>query len=123
MPTNTTERPTLSKVICRQFLLAELLGQIGRMTVLGVSGGRKVYVPELGLDGDDGQLVSHLVLPVTSQIAVLVVLNALDYYDVYRIDTSEGLGGDNPITYSFTDVSCFEVSQAVWQVSCYESYP
>ena len=85
-----------------------MIEQIGRMTLLGASGGRKTIVDE-----------STLRLPVGNGYSVEVVYDfGWDYYTVRRVFTR---GGKRWVKGEISMVDCFQLSEAVWAASCYRN--
>ena len=82
----------------------ELLGQIDRMTVLAVSGGR-VTLRDTGIT-----------LPVRYGYSVTVDLDASDTYTVRRVFTR---GGKVTVKGELANVYFDEVSEAVYRAACY----
>jgi hypothetical protein len=83
----------------------EALRQIGRTTVLAVSGGRIHY-----------GLRDAIILPVRYGYAVRITLDAADTYTVERIFTRSGRTTVKGIR---TGVYADQLSDTVWAASCY----
>jgi hypothetical protein len=97
----------------RDFSVNQTLGQIGRMNVLAVSGG-KVN----GLYGPNGGKAIGVELPVSSGYKVRVYLNDNDTYTVQRVyhtAASEKLLGET------TGVHADQVGEDVYQAGMYKS--
>jgi hypothetical protein len=85
----------------------ELLGQIGRMNVAAISGGRAVRVGPSTID-----------LPVSSGYKVRITIEADDTYTVQRVmvrGTKTWVKGEQ------TNVYCDEVGEVAYQASSYKS--
>lgn len=89
-----------------------ILSQIGKMTVLGVCGGRVI-----ALKDSEGSHVG-VALFVTNSRRIEVILNFLDVYDVRRIRTDRE--GNEIVEAEFSMVYCDELESAVWKASCWE---
>jgi hypothetical protein len=90
----------------RPFDAATTLNQIGRMTVLAISGGRVFW--------DDGALV----LPVGNGYRVRITLAANDTYTVERVFVRKGV----PVTVRrVEDVYCDELSDTAYAASNFRS--
>lgn len=84
----------------------ELLNQIGRSTVLAISGGR------VRLAGDT------LVLPVSNGYTVEITLDPSDTYTVSRVFTR---GVKRWIKGQIDNVYCDQVSDIAYEASCFRS--
>lgn len=93
-----------------------LVGQVGRRTVLGVSGGRFMTI-----DNEEGETVGALFLVGQSR-AVEVVLDWSDTYSVRRVRrvASGNDAGSVVVEDETTDVYCEQLSEAVWSASCWK---
>lgn len=89
-----------------------ILSQIGKMTVLAVSGGRVI-----ALKNTEGENVG-VSLFVTEKRRIEVILNWLDTYDVTRIHTDKN--GTETVEASYTLVYCDQLEQVVWEASVWE---
>jgi len=83
-----------------------LLDQIGRATVLAISGGR--VLPRAAGDG--------VILPVAHGYSVEVILAANDTYTVRRVFTR---GGKQWIKGAVCGVYCDRVGEVAYLASCY----
>lgn len=86
----------------------QLRQQIGRMTVLAISGGRVVRL---------GQ--SRVALPVSNGYFVLITIEADDTYSVSRVRIH---GGKVFHKGSRTDVYCDDIGGAAYYASCFRSH-
>jgi hypothetical protein len=84
----------------------ELLNQIGRSTVLAISGGR------VRLAGDT------LVLPVSNGYTVEITLDPSDTYTVSRVFTR---GAKRWTKGQIDNVYCDQVSDIAYEASCFRS--
>jgi hypothetical protein len=82
----------------------ETVGQIGRMNVAAISGGR-VHAAD-----------NAIVLPVSNGYHVVVSLTAADTYNVRQVFVRSGKA---TIKGEWTDVYCDEVGEAAYQASCF----
>jgi hypothetical protein len=89
-----------------------ILSQIGKMTVLGVCGGRVI-----ALKDSEGSHVG-VALFVTNSRRIEVILNFMDVYDIRRIRTDKE--GNEVVEAEFSMVYCDELESAVWKASCWE---
>lgn len=91
-------------------VITQMCEQIGRMTILGVSGGRRVMIDENTLE-----------LPCGKGYHVRITYSAVpDLYTVtryFRRGTKEWNKG------SVDRVFCDQLSEVVWIASCFVSYP
>lgn len=83
----------------------ECLSQIGRGTVLAVSGGRVHY-----------GLRDAIILPIRYGYAVRITLSGNDTYTVERIFTRSGV---TTVKGERSGVYADELSDTVWAASCY----
>lgn len=91
----------------------QMVQQIARMTLLGISGGR-VEPIEHGIR-----------LPVAHGYSVTVELDADDTYVVRRLFTRKPKGELLPVTYlhgEAREVYCERLSEVCYYASCYVSY-
>ena len=88
----------------RQCEASVIVEQVGRMNVMGISGGR-VIVRETGIT-----------LPIAHGYSVEIDLNALDLYDVKRVYTRAGA---RSVKGAVTDVYCDDLSDVAYYASCY----
>ena len=88
----------------RQCEASVIVEQVGRMNVMGMSGGR-VIVRETGIT-----------LPIALGYSVEIDLNALDLYDVKRVYTRAGA---RSVKGAVTDVYCDDLSDVAYYASCY----
>ena len=96
---------------------ATILRQIGGTTVLAVSGGRWGAIR----DGESSQVIG-VQLPCGTNRVVEVTLSFMDTYTVRRYRTvvrGERRGGDI-MEYSATDIYCDELSNVVYEASCWK---
>jgi hypothetical protein len=89
-----------------------ILSQIGKMTVLGVCGGRVI-----ALKNSEGDHVG-VALFVTTKRRIEVILNFLDVYDVVRIYTADD--GTETVEAEYNEIYCDQLEQVVWQASVWE---
>lgn len=85
-----------------------LKGQIGRMNILGISGGRSMI--------QDGKLV----LPVSSGYRVLIGLD--EGSDTYTVERVMVRGAKTFQKGIVTNVYCSEVGEVAYQAGMYKSY-
>jgi hypothetical protein len=81
-----------------------IVEQVGKMNIMGISGGR-VIVRETGIT-----------LPVARGYSVEIDLNGLDLYDVKRVYTR---AGERSVKGAVIDVYCEDVSDVAYYASCY----
>ena len=84
--------------------------QIGMMTVMAISGGRRVAVSETVLE-----------LPVGKGYTVRVTYNPVP--DLYTVERLYRRAGKETVKGTLTRVYCDELSEAAYGASCYASYP
>lgn len=94
-----------------------VLHQIGRPTVMGVSGGKIVVIR----DHNDDEPIG-VILPCGRNRAVEVVLNFLDLYDVRRVRliTSGDNRGEVVVEHEVTDLYFDQLADQVWSASCWK---
>lgn len=90
------------------------LDQIGRMTVLAISGGR-VNIRYNGTVADE---VTEIVLPVRYGYAVRITLNANDTYTVERTFTRSNT---TTVKAAWDNVYADEISDVAYAASCYHN--
>jgi hypothetical protein len=84
----------------------ELVSQVGKMTILSVSGGR--VVAHRDSEGD----VRSVVFPVGQGYSVVVQLDVMDTYNVYRVRSGKIFG-------EASDVYCDQISDFVYRAGMY----
>lgn len=98
---------------CDGDMRRQMVAQIGRNTLLGISGGRIIPV-KYGIE-----------LPVSNGYAVRVELDGNDTYVVRRLFTRKPKGELLPVTYLHgerTEVYCEDLSETAYVASCFRSY-
>lgn len=91
-------------------ILNTMSQQIGGMTILAVSGGRRVVISETVME-----------LPVAKGYTVRVTYNHVP--DLYVVERLYRRAGKTVVKGALTDVYADELSEAVYGASCYISYP
>lgn len=91
--------------------------QIGRMTILGITGGKR-----LGTIRNDQNDPIGVLLICGSNRAVEVILDFSDTYTVQRIRriTSGANKGEIIVEEATSDIYCDELNNAVWKTSCWK---
>ena len=91
--------------------------QIGRMTVLGITGGKRLGT----IHNDQNEPIGVLLL-CGSNRAVEVILDFSDTYTVQRIRriTGGAKKGEIIVEEATSDVYCDELNNAVWKTSCWK---
>ena len=94
----------------------EIVSQIGKMTVLAVSGGRMT-----ALRNEEGDEVG-VILPINPTRRVEVVLDFMDTYTVRRVRyLNKGqFAGKEVVEFEREDIYCDELYDVVYTASCWK---
>lgn len=91
--------------------------QIGRMTILGITGGKR-----LGTIHNEKNEPIGVILICGANRAVEVILDLNDTYTVQRIRriTSGANKGEIVVEEATSDIYCEELNNVVWKTSCWK---